>query len=166
MKKEKTEYWPSKKICKLLRITRSTLSNYRKAGCPGPGGKQGYDLFEFFWWYQDNIITSPMAESSYAEEKLAYAKARARLKELELRQKEGELVSIREAMDYMTAHCMMARHGFMNLPYRMAPVVTILTDGKEAFLALKEEVWGILRRFSESKKLFLKELEGLKEKKR
>jgi hypothetical protein len=137
------DLWSSKKVCEFFEITRTTLSNWRKFGFPGPGGREGYDIFKVFKWYRRNIITSPEGERSLSEEKLHYSQARTRLKELELRKAEGGLLERPTVMSWFQTIIGEAKQLFRQIPRRVAESLVGRT-AKEIELILLREIDDVL----------------------
>jgi len=70
------------------------------------------------------------------------------LTELEVEIKTGNLVRREEPVQWLISQIMMVKHAFMNFPHRMAPTLVLLSDEREIFLILREEIWKILREFA------------------
>jgi hypothetical protein len=70
------------------------------------------------------------------------------LTELELEIQQGNLVPKEQPIQWLVASVMRVKNAFMNFPYRMSPVLVGLTEEKEIFLILKNEIWAILRELS------------------
>ncbi|MBN2178226.1 MAG: helix-turn-helix domain-containing protein [Deltaproteobacteria bacterium] len=106
--------------CKLLNISRSTLSEWVSEGFP-KHGRGKYPLLESVRWFKDNRVGSKTMDTTLIEERRLKLMAERKLKELELLLRQGELMFREDVKNEFVARIHVLKRDLLNIPKQMKP---------------------------------------------
>ena len=136
----------TKTCCWFLGITRPTLSDYHRLGCP-KGGYGKWNLKQVYDWYCDNILIDPTIKRSMAEARLRRELAKAEMAENECKKQKDQLISREEVYEEWATRVREVRNGLLNFADRLAPVLEHKSR-QEVHSTIADEVWTLLYRYS------------------
>jgi len=139
----------TKELALFFNVSRQTVGLWHQKGLPKT--KRGsFPLLACFEWWRENI-SQESKDTSLTEERRQKTVIERRIKELDLKEKEGSLLSKGTVMEWFNMTLGEARQNFRNIPYRLSPVL-VGQDEKTIFLILRREIDGILRTLAGAEK--------------
>jgi phage terminase Nu1 subunit (DNA packaging protein) len=135
----------------ILGCSPGTLDRHVAAGCPiikrgtTKTGHQ-FNSADVIRWVQARKSSAAVGQSD--EGKRRYLLAVAELKEIQLAEKRGELVSIQAVTEKLADELTAVRGRLLAMPGRLAGQIAIMSDAAEIEAAIAEEVRGALSELS------------------
>lgn len=133
-------------LAKRFKVSIKSIDAWVLKGCPcrrGPLGQYIFDLKAVEAWRRDNLPARKKASGGA----LSYSAARARketalagLRELQLRQRMGEVVELADVQQANFAVGRRIRDGVENLPPRLSGIFSSMTDQSEIFELFSREI--------------------------
>ena len=138
-----------RQIAEALGKTERTITNWVKDGCPRQNGK--YSLPAVIEWLiaREVDIAGTGVDSPALER---YREARAKLVELELKERQGLLLDAKEVGDAEFNLARQIRDAFQNLPNRLCDQFSAMSDRNEIQQVMADEIYQILMALSEIEK--------------
>ena len=137
----------SEDFASLLQVSRRTTETWKREGLPH--FKRGIPLFEGVRWWRAERFRE-MDELRGARTRREVAKAK--IAELDAKEREKFLIPYSDSVAWVSQLVAEAKAGFMGLPRRMGPVLSVISDEKECELELRVAIWAILRQLAEGGK--------------
>lgn len=132
----------TKDLALFFDVSRQTIRVWNQKGMPKV--KKGvFSLWACSTWWRENI-SGEWQDSTLTEERRQKTVIERKIKEIELKEKEGSLVPADTAVIWLTQAVSNARLAFQGFPRRMAGVVALLTDEKDVEFAIHQEIRLIL----------------------
>src|SRR6266446_1471296 len=135
----------------ILGCSPGTLDRHVAAGCPiiqrgttKTGHK--FNSADVIRWVQGRKSSAAVGQSDQARRR--YSLAMAELKEIQLAEKRGELVSISAVTATLADELTAVRGRLLAMPGRLASQIAIMSDAAEIEAAIDEEVRGALTELS------------------
>ena len=133
-----------------LGVSTKTVSSWLRKGCPGTRAATGayrFNLKQVIRW-RDQNLRPPAGPSSYSEARARKEAALAELRELQLRQKKGELVTRESVQKATFASRRRARDQFQNLPARYSGLFAAESSQEKIFITMSKAIREILEELS------------------
>lgn len=102
-----------------FRISRATLSDWARAGCPKLGRGQ-WNLAAVFQWREEHIVGKLEVRNDMAREKLRAQRAKAELLEMEAEVQRGGLIDRQTVADEFVKRTIVYKQDLLALPRRLA----------------------------------------------
>ena len=144
-------YVTSGQLCFLLKKSRETLRKYRDLGLPYEE-RNRYPLSRCLQWLLENVWcpVTPGGESM-ADTKLRRERAKAKMAELLLAEREGSLIDKDVPLQWLCGHVTEAKAAFLNMPRRMSEMLAATGDQKGIEAELRKEIRRILTDLADGK---------------
>ena len=128
----------------LIKKSRETIRRYRDLGLPCDG-RNKYPLSRCLQWLLENVWcpVTPGGESM-ADTKLRRERAKAKMAELLLAEREGSLIDKDVPLQWLCSHVTEAKSAFLDLPRRMGETLAATSDQREIESELRKEIRRIL----------------------
>lgn len=138
-------------IAKVFRRTPRTIQNwFTRSGFPRNADKS-YSAFDCLNWAIEKAKQGEPAgqESLESQKWLAeFRRHRAALAQLDLKEREGSLISRQQSIDWLVSLITEAKHAFLWLPRRLAPALASITEPRKIESLLKDEIYSVLRKLA------------------
>lgn len=136
-------------LSRFLQVDRETVSDWTRNGCPVQDTPKGerFELQSVMRWLYKRKTTA-RTERSEADARKAKLEAEAKLKELEVAEREGALVPKATAIAAWRRVASSVRTALVALPGKLAPQMTDLATPAAAQAVLEREVRGVLERLA------------------
>lgn len=146
-----------RQLADIFGVSTRTIRNWQEAGMPREGSRNDrkYDTRSCIEWAAANRIDGAAATGedeelpSVEESDRRWKRARARLKEVEARERRGELIKFREVVNLVEDVMTRVRSRLVNLPGRRIHEIASTTDRAEVREIRMESVREVLEELQE-----------------
>lgn len=111
----------TKQVADFFDVSRQTISNWAKAGCPKLG-RGRFDLKAVFDWWNENI-NAGADDSDIQQVKLEYWRAKASIESLKEKEKRSKLIPVEEVREEFVGRLAVFRAGHQMLIDRLPPLL-------------------------------------------